>query len=81
MATMNISLPDPMKQWVEERAQSGRFSNVSDVVRDLIRREQERGDKIANMQALVDEGLASGISDETMRDVRARARRQAGLSQ
>jgi antitoxin ParD1/3/4 len=81
MATMNISLPDPMKQWVEERAHSGRFSNVSDVVRDLIRREQERSDKIANMQALVDEGLASGISDETTQDIRARARRQAGLSQ
>jgi len=80
MATMNISLPDPMKQWVEERARSGRFSNASDVVRDLIRREQERGDKIANMQALVEEGLASGLSDETMQDIRVRARQQAGLN-
>ncbi|WEK01261.1 MAG: type II toxin-antitoxin system ParD family antitoxin [Candidatus Sphingomonas phytovorans] len=80
MATMNISLPDPMKHWIEEQARSGRYSNVSDFVRDLVRREQERADKIANMQALVDEGLASGISDESMQDIRARARRQAGLS-
>lgn len=42
MATMNISLPDEMKRWIEDRAQSGRYSNASDVVRDLVRREQDR---------------------------------------
>jgi len=79
MATMNISLPDPMKQWVEAQAETGRYSNASDYVRDLIRRDQERLDKIAAMQKLVDEARASGISDETKEDIRARARRQAGL--
>ena len=80
MATMNISLPDPMKQWVEAQAETGRYSNVSDYVRDLIRREQERGDKIAQMQRLVDEARASGISDLTMADIRALALKQAGLN-
>lgn len=80
MATMNISLPDPMKQWVEAQAETGRYSNVSDYVRDLIRREQERGDKIAQMQRLVDEARASGISDLTMDDIRALALKQAGLT-
>ena len=80
MATMNISLPDPMKQWVEAQAETGRYSNVSDYVRDLIRREQERGDKIAHMQRLVDEARASGISDLTMADIRALALKQAGLT-
>lgn len=80
MATMNISLPDPMKQWVEAQADTGRYSNASDYVRDLIRRDQERRDKIAHMQKLVDEARASGISSETQEDIRARARRQAGLS-
>lgn len=73
MATMNISLPDPMKAWVEEQAKSGRYANTSDVVRDLIRREQVKADKIANMQRLIDEGRASGISDRTMADIRAEA--------
>lgn len=77
MATMNISLPDPMKQWVEAKAGSGRYSNVSDYIRDLIRREQERTDRIAEMQGLVDEARASGPSDETMADIRARALRTA----
>jgi len=81
MATMNISLPDVMKHWIEEQAQSGRYSNVSDYVRDLVRREQDRSDKIANMQRLVEEGRASGVSEETMTDIRERALRQADLNQ
>ncbi len=39
MATMNISLPDQMKRWVEECVQSGRYANASDYVRDLIRQD------------------------------------------
>jgi antitoxin ParD1/3/4 len=81
---MNISLPDPMKAWVEDQAKSGRYANASDVVRDLIRQEQIKAEKIANMQRLIDEGRASGISDRTMADIRAEAlsriaeRRKAG---
>ncbi|QDX24799.1 type II toxin-antitoxin system ParD family antitoxin [Sphingomonas suaedae] len=80
MATMNISLPDPMKQWVESRTHDGRYSNASDYVRDLIRRDQERSDKIAQMQRLVDEARASGVSDLSMDDIRAMALKQAGLN-
>lgn len=79
MATMNISLPDPMKRWVESQAETGRYSNASDYVRDLIRRDQERADKVEAMQKLVDEALASGITDKSMADIRAEARRRAGV--
>jgi antitoxin ParD1/3/4 len=79
---MNVSLPDPMKDWVEAQAQTGRYSNASDYVRDLIRRDQERAEKIARMQALLTEGLESGVSDETMAGIRAsvRAKLQSGES-
>lgn len=60
MATMNISLPDPMRAWVETRLEGGRFSNVSDYIRELIRRDQERQDALATLQAAIDEGLSSG---------------------
>lgn len=60
MATMNISLPDQMKAFVEAQTKDGRYSNASDYMRDLIRRDQERRRAIADIQALVDEGLASG---------------------
>ena len=79
MATMNVSLPDPMKGWVEDQAQSGRYSNASDYVRDLIRRDQERAAKIAQMQRLVDEARASGISKRSLAEIRDEARQQAGV--
>ena len=74
MATMNISLPGPMKDWVNAKTADGRYANASDYVRDLIRKDQERSDKIANMQRLVDEGLASGISTNSMDDILAEAK-------
>ena len=77
MATMNISLPDPMKRWVEGQAATGRFSNASDYVRDLIRRDQERADKIAAMQRLVDEAEASGVSALSMAQILEKARGKA----
>jgi antitoxin ParD1/3/4 len=79
MATMNISLPDAMKAWVEAQAESGRYANSSDVVRDLIRREQVRAEKIAAMQTMVDEARASGISTLTPDELLAEARRRAGV--
>jgi antitoxin ParD1/3/4 len=65
MATMNVSLPDAMKDWVEAQAETGRYANASDYVRDLIRKDQERNDKIAAMQRFVDDGLNSGIGNRS----------------
>jgi antitoxin ParD1/3/4 len=80
MATMNVSLPDEMKAWVEAEVRTGRYGNSSDVVRDLIRREQVRGEKIANMQRLVDEGLASGIDPRSMDQIKSDIRTGVELS-
>lgn len=81
MATMNVSLPDPMKDWVEQQTKGGRYSNASDYVRDLIRRDQDREDKIARMQALVTEGLESGPGSRTMAELRDAARAEVKHSQ
>ena len=78
MATMNISLPDQMKNWVEEQAQSGRYGNASDYVRDLIRRDQERASDIAKLQALIDQGIESGVSQKDFAGILVEARRRAG---
>jgi len=63
MATMNVSLPDPMKTWVETRLKDGRFSNTSDYVRHLIRRDQERAEAIEVVQQAIDEGVKSGAPE------------------
>jgi antitoxin ParD1/3/4 len=60
MASMNVSLPDAMKAWVESQTQGGRYSNASDYVRDLIRKDQERRQAIATLQAAITDGVESG---------------------
>jgi antitoxin ParD1/3/4 len=80
MVTMNISLPKQMKAYAEAQAKDGRFSNVSDYMRDLIRRDQTRQAAVAELQGLIDEGIASGPAlPFDMGDFVARARaRSAG---
>jgi len=60
MATMNISLPENMKNWIEKQSYSGRYSNVSDYVRNLVRKDQERQAAIMALQLAIDEGMDSG---------------------
>ena len=78
MATMNVSLPDKMKEWVEDQVQTGRYGNASDYVRDLIRRDQERAEAREKLQEMVDEALASGRvemgRDELLARMRAKAK-------
>lgn len=40
MATMNVSVPDRMRDWVQSRIDTGQYASASDYVRDLIRRDQ-----------------------------------------
>lgn len=80
MATMNVSLPDAMKDWVESQTENGRYSNASDYVRDLIRRDRERTEEHrAYLQRLVTEGLNSGVSELSMEELRLKMRRAAGV--
>ena len=69
MATMNVSLPDPMKEWVEAQIEGGHYSNSSDYVRDLIRRDQEYQDKREILMKALDAGEKSGVSKRTLDDI------------
>jgi hypothetical protein len=37
MQTMNISLPEPLKEFVNRQVSSGRYGSVSEYVRELVR--------------------------------------------
>ena len=81
MATMNVSLPDPMKAWVEAQAKTGRYANASDYVRDLIRRDQDRLAKLGDLQRRIDEGLASGVSGRSEEEIRQLGRERLAAMQ
>jgi antitoxin ParD1/3/4 len=66
MVTMNVSLADRMKDWVEERIKEGSYASVSDYMRELIRRDQAQRDAL--VQALI-EGEQSGASVRSIRAI------------
>jgi antitoxin ParD1/3/4 len=54
---MNISLPAPLKSWVEEQVEQRGYSTASEFVRDVLRREQEQ-----TARAAIDERLVQAIN-------------------
>jgi antitoxin ParD1/3/4 len=74
MATMNISLPDEMKAFIERQVATGQYANSSDYIRDLIRRRQEGVDRL---RALIEEGDASPDSDYSLDALLSEVREQA----
>ncbi len=84
MATMNISLPDPMKQFVEEQAQKEGFGTVSEYLRSIIREVQKRKAK-QELEAKLHEGLESGpatpMTTEDWDYIRREVRRRHAVRQ
>jgi len=66
---MNVSIPDQMRKWVENQIKSGIYSNASDYVRDLIRRDQEARDKRETLIRALESGESSGVSKRTLNDI------------
>ena len=63
MQTMNISLPDPMKKYVEEQVTVGDYSSASEYMRDLVRADQKRNAKEQLERTLL-ESLLEGEAQE-----------------
>lgn len=55
MGTMNISLPDDMKDFIDRQVAERGYGTSSEFLRDLIRKEQERQE----VRSLILEGMAS----------------------
>src|ERR1035438_10358358 len=81
MQTMNISLPEQLKEYVDLEVGSGRFSSVSEYVRDLIRDDEKRKAQV-KLEALLMEGIQSSGPTEMTRhdwdDIRREALKQLG---
>jgi len=76
MGTMNISLPDPMRDWVESQSKDGLYANNSDYVRALIRQDRLKKEKLQMLQNAVTEGFDSGNAGLLNMDkIKAKARK------
>lgn len=64
MTTMNISLSEKMKAYVQSKVESGDYHNASEYIRDLIRREEQKNWAMGRLQEELQKGLDSGPSTE-----------------
>ena len=58
MQSMNISLPEPLKQFVDRQIAQGHYSSASEYVRELIRADEKRKAE-QQLEAKLWEGLNS----------------------
>ena len=72
MMRKTITIPGAMEKWVKAQINSGRYGNDSEYFRDLIRRDQDRRLAEHELRSLIDEGLNSGISKNTVPDIMKR---------
>ena len=85
MGTMNISLPDTLKSFVDEQVSQGGYGTSSEYVRELIRRDQDRL-QLRNLllagassapTAPVDEGYFAGLRERVSGSAKGKLRRQS----
>ena len=67
MTSMNISLPEPLKLFVEEQVSKGGYSTASEYLRELIREAQRRKERL-ELEAKLLAGLQGSTSEMTADD-------------
>lgn len=80
MATMNISLPDDLKAFVDAQVAEHGYGSTSEYLRELIR-QNRRAQAAETLRIIIAEGLASGPATPQEPDffdqMRERARQRA----
>ncbi len=62
MSTMNISLPETLRSFVDSQVSDGDYGSSSEYMRELLRKEQDR----VRLRRLLLDGMESELIDETM---------------
>ena len=76
--TLNISLSDEQKSWLNARRETGGFASTSDVVRDLIRsrQEKEQAELLARFRQLEGDGSDTAEPAETVLKIVKRVKKE-----
>jgi len=78
MATVRktITVTDQQDNWIKEQLATGGFTNDSEYIRDLIRKDQARKSEIEAIRAALQEGEASGLAERTPEEIKQAVRRR-----
>lgn len=65
----SITFTEQLNEWVQMKVASGDYTNESEYVRDLVRRDKELNADNISLKAEIQKGLDSGTSDLTLDDI------------
>ena len=71
-----ITVTNQQNNWNKAQIATGEFTNDSEYIRNLIRRDQTRKTEILAIRSALIEGEESGVSDRTLEDVKAAVKRR-----
>ncbi|MCB2050179.1 MAG: type II toxin-antitoxin system ParD family antitoxin [Novosphingobium sp.] len=79
MATIRktITLSDSQDAWIKAQIARGAFTNDSEYIRDLVRRDQEGQNRLADLRRAIAEGLESGVSDMSLDEIWTEAEKRS----
>ena len=75
MQTLNIAIPDEMKNFVADEVKAGGYDNASEFVSALIKTYQQRKD-MQKLEAMLLEGVRSGSKPFSIDEIRAEVHRR-----
>lgn len=74
MIEKNILLTNQQAEWIQSKIAEGNYVNESEVLRELIQKEQDRDSEIEAIRTALIEGEKSGISKRTPQQIIAAAK-------
>lgn len=81
--SMNISLPAPLKTWIEQQVDERGYSTASEFVRDVLRREQEQAARAAvdaRLIQAIDSGESTPMTAKDWKRIRTEGLKRVAVS-
>lgn len=69
MVKKSITVTDQQNDWIQSQLAVGNYASDSELLRDLIRKEQEKLSQIAQIRKALDDAELSGISRRSPKDI------------
>lgn len=64
-----ITFTEKQDKWIKSRITAGEFTNDSEYLRDLVRRDQAKNIQFSALKTAITEGMESAISNKTVLDI------------
>ena len=71
MATIRktVTFTEQQNKWIKAQIKAGEYTNDSEYLRDLVRKDQVKNAKSSTLKAAITEGMNSGISNKSLPDI------------